>query len=197
MTLAAMAEALVETAGAWSPAVAAAQAAARASELSVRRAQLTGRAAATEPDVDQAKQRLHLAVRSALDAAGRAALAPGRAALAHDGAAALHEQLARRGIGDVSWHVEQSRRHWGAAEADRQSAGATILHAGTRLTARSESLEHAGSLRAQLHHRPAHTGHRRGATCPRAASPWFTPVCAQAGRWLLRVGPALSCPVSQ
>jgi hypothetical protein len=124
--LQAMAEVRPDAAGASSHSAAALQAAARASELSVRRARLTERIAAPRADLNQAQQRLDLAVRGALQAAERAALARERAALAHDGAAELHDSMAARGIGEVSWHVQESRRHRAAAEADRRHPTATI-----------------------------------------------------------------------
>ncbi len=114
-----MAEAALSVDGASSPAmVAAARAAARAAELSVRRTRRTDRGAA-HSGPQRARQRLEVAVASAVEAAERAAQARERAALAHDGAAAVHQQMAARGIGEATWHERQCRWHRAAAEADR------------------------------------------------------------------------------
>jgi hypothetical protein len=94
--------------------------------LSRWRARLTEHDPVSGSHLNQAQQRLGVALQGASQAADRAALARRRAALAHDGAAALHEQLAARGIGDVSWHEQQGRRHRAAAEADRQRANVLL-----------------------------------------------------------------------
>jgi hypothetical protein len=130
-----MAEAAVTVDGGSSPAmVAAARAAARATELSARRTRPTDRNAPRRGP-GQATQRLELAVASALDAAERAAQAGERAALAHGGAAALHEQMAARGIAETCWDEQQGRRHRAAAEADRLRGPDTLPQAPQRRSA--------------------------------------------------------------
>ena len=122
-----MEEIRLELGGASFPSMAA-HAAARAMELSVRRAQLTEGGPPPRSDPNQARQRLDIAVQNARQAAERA---HERAALAHDGAAALHDQLAARALGDVSWHESRSRHHRAAAEAERQRACGTTPRTGT------------------------------------------------------------------